>query len=50
MLAKPAKPFFVCRRGLHALLRWRPYLVDISSDFKTDIFCIGTLIGCVFWW
>ena len=42
MRAKTVKffenPFFVCRRGLHALLRWRPYLVDISSDFKTDFF------------
>ena len=33
-------------RFLHALLHWRPYLVDISYDFKTDFFCIGTL--CVF--
>ena len=41
MRAKTVKfgePFFVCRRGLHALLRWRPYLVDISSDFKSVFF------------
>ena len=49
MTAKTVKfcePFFVCRRGLHALLRWRPYLVDISSDFKSVFFCICIL--CVF--
>ena len=43
---KSVKTHFLCRRGLHALLRWRPYLVNISSDFKTDFFCIRTL--CVF--
>ena len=28
------------------MLRWRSYLVDMSSDFKTFFFCIGTM--CVF--
>ena len=37
------KPFLYAEEGCTLC----PCLVDISSDFKTDFFCIGT---CVFLW